>query len=331
MEIAGVPLVYWLAFCGLILAFLGLDLGVFHRTAHKVSMKEALIWTGVWISLALAFNAGIFLFWERVQPGSAISSDEAGMAFLAGYLVEYSLSVDNIFVFLVVFRYFALPEAFRHRILFWGILGALIFRAIFIAIGAALLERFTWMMLLFGAFLIFTGAKMALVQERKVQPERNPVIRLFRRFIPVTQTYVAQKFFTRINGRLWATPLFIVLLVVEFTDIIFAVDSIPAIFAITSDPFLVFTSNVFAILGLRSLFFALSGMIERLHMLGYGLAVILVFVGAKMLYGYCEKFIVPEWPKFSVGLSLAIIATILAVTVVASLVFKRQLITQTDS
>ncbi|MBL1150251.1 MAG: TerC family protein [Armatimonadetes bacterium] len=331
MEIAGVPLVLWLAFCGLILVFLGLDLGVFHRTAHKVSMKEALIWTGVWISLALAFNAGIFLFWERIQPGSSISSDEAGMAFLAGYLVEYSLSVDNIFVFLVVFRYFALPEAFRHRILFWGIIGALIFRAIFIAIGAALLERFTWMMLLFGAFLIFTGVKMVLIRERKLEPERNPVVRLFRRFIPVTQTYVAQKFFTRIDGRLWATPLLIVLLVIEMTDLVFAVDSIPAIFAITSDPFLVFTSNVFAILGLRSLFFALSGLMERLHLLSYGLAAILVFVGAKMLYGYGEKFVVPEWPKFSVGLSLAIIATILAVTVAASLIFQRRLVPRTDS
>lgn len=318
MELAGIPLWIWGAFMGFVLLMLTLDLGIFHRTAHKVEMKEALIWSGVWIGLALLFNLGLFLFWDQIQPGSKYTNDEAGFAFLAGYLIEKALSVDNLFVFLLIFGYFAVPDKYQHRVLFWGIIGALIFRALFIAAGAALLERFFWMMVVFGLFLIVTGIKMAIVKDKKIDPEKNPLVRGFRRLMPVTPEYHGQSFFTRINGKLWATPLFLVLLMVEFTDVIFAVDSIPAIFAITSDPFLVFTSNVFAILGLRALFFALSGLIQMFHYLSYGLAAILVFVGGKMLYNYVEKVVVPEWPKFPVWLSLLIILVVLGVAILAS-------------
>jgi tellurite resistance protein TerC len=233
--------------------------------------------------------------------------------------VEKALSVDNIFVFLIVFAYFQVPPKYQHRVLFWGILGALFFRALFIAAGAALLERFFWMMIVFGLFLIATGIKMVVIKDKKIEPEKNPMIRLFRRLIPVTPDFVGQKFFTRIDGKLWATPLLVCLIFIELTDIIFAVDSIPAIFAITSEPFIVFTSNVFAILGLRAMFFALAGLMQLFHYLSYGLAAILVFVGGKMLYNYVEKAVVPELSKFPVGLSLGIIATILTISIVASL------------
>lgn len=318
VELANIPLWIWGTFMGFVLLVLAVDLGVFHRQAHKVEMKEALVWSGVWIALALIFNLGIFFFWNQIQPGTSYTNEEAGFAFLAGYLVEKALSVDNIFVFLLVFGYFAVPEKYQHRVLFWGIVGALIFRAAFIAAGAALLEHFFWTMILFGLFLIVTGIKMVVVKDKKIDPEKNPLVRAFRRIMPVTDEYHGQKFFKRINGRLWATPLFLVLLVVEFTDVIFAVDSIPAIFAITADPFLVFTSNIFAILGLRALFFALAGLMKMFHFLSYGLAAILVFVGGKMLYGYAEKVLVPEWPKFPVVLSLGVIVAILAVAVIAS-------------
>jgi len=318
-ELANIPLWIWGAFLGFVLAMLALDLGVFHRQAHKIQMREALVWSGIWISLALVFNALLFFFWDRIQPGSTYTNKEAGFAFLAGYLIEKALSVDNIFVFLLVFGYFAVPEKYQHRVLFWGIIGALIFRALFIALGSTLLERFHWTMILFGVFLVFTGIKMALAKDHKIDPEANPLVRLVRKFIPVTPEYQGQKFFVRLNGKLWATPLFVVLLVVEFTDIIFAVDSIPAIFAITSDPFIVFTSNVFAILGLRALFFALAGLMQMFHYLSYGLAAILVFVGGKMLYGYAEKSLVPDWPKFPVVVSLGIIVLILATAIIWSI------------
>lgn len=318
-ELANIPVWIWGAFLAFVLLMLALDLGVFHRHAHKIEMKEALTWSGVWIGLALLFNLGLFMFWDQIQPGSRYTNEEAGFAFLAGYLIEKALSVDNIFVFLLIFGYFAVPEKYQHRVLFWGIIGALIFRAIFIAAGATILEKFFWMMIVFGLFLIFTGIKMAIVKDKKINPEKNPLVRAFRRLMPVTLEYHGQKFFARIDGKLWATPLFVVLLMVEFTDVIFAVDSIPAIFAITSDPFLVFTSNVFAILGLRALFFALAGLMQLFHYLSYGLAAILVFVGGKMLYNYAEKAMVPEWPKFPVALSLSIIVTILAVAIIASL------------
>ena len=319
MELANIPLWIWGAFMGFVLSMLALDLGVFHRHAHKIEMKEALVWSGVWIGLALLFNLGLFFYWDKIQPGSPYSNQEAGFAFLAGYLIEKALSVDNIFVFLLIFGYFAVPEKYQHRVLFWGIIGALISRASFIAGGAALLERFFWLMIVFGLFLIASGIKMAVIKDKKMDPEKNPLVKLFRRLMPVTQDYHGQKFFTRINGKLWATPLFVVLLMIEFTDVIFAVDSIPAIFAITSDPFLVFTSNVFAILGLRALFFALAGLMQMFHYLSYGLAAILVFVGGKMLYGYAEKVLVPDWPKFPVAASLGIIIAILGTAVIASL------------
>lgn len=319
MLLADIPVWIWGAFMGFVLMMLALDLGVFHRNAHKIEMKEALLWSGIWIAMALLFNACLFLFWHQIQPGSAYSNSEAGFAFLAGYLIEKALSVDNIFVFLLIFGYFAVPEKYQHRVLFWGIIGALIFRAIFIAAGAALLEKFFWMMIVFGLFLVVTGIKMAIVKDKKIDPSKNPLVIGFRRLMPVTPEYHGQKFFTRINGKLWATPLFLVLLMVEFTDVIFAVDSIPAIFAVTSDPFLVFTSNVFAILGLRALFFALAGLMQMFHYLSYGLAAILVFVGCKMLYNYAEKVLIPEWPKFSVALSLTIIVAILATAIIASL------------
>lgn len=319
MELANIPLWIWGAFMGFVLIMLALDLGVFHRKAHKIEMKEALAWSGVWIGLALAFNAILFLLWDKIQPGSKYSNEEAGFAFLAGYLIEKALSVDNIFVFILVFGYFAVPEKYQHRVLFWGIIGALVFRAMFIAAGAALLEQFFWTMIVFGVFLIATGIKMALAKDKKMDPEKNPLVRLIRKVMPVTQDYVGQKFLTRVGGKLWATPLLIVLLVIEFTDIIFAVDSIPAIFAITSDPFIVFTSNVFAILGLRALFFALAGLMQMFHYLSYGLAAILVFVGGKMLYGYAEKALVPDWPKFPVAASLGVIIAILGVSIFVSI------------
>ncbi len=318
-ELAGIPIGIWGAFMGFVLLMLALDLGVFHKNAHKVEMKEALTWSAIWIAIALAFNGLIFAFWDQIQPGSRYTNNEAGFAFLAGYLVEKALSVDNLFVFLIVFGYFAVPDKYQHRVLFWGIIGALIFRATFIAAGSVLLEKFFWMMIVFGAFLIFTGIKMVLVKDKKIDPDKNPLIKAFKRFMPVTPDYVGQKFFTRIDGKLWATPLFVVLLMVEFTDIVFAVDSIPAIFAITSDPFLVFTSNVFAILGLRALFFALSGLMQMFHYLSYGLAAILVFVGGKMLYGYIEKVTMPDLPKFPVALSLCIIIAILVASIVVSI------------
>lgn len=317
--IANTPIGVWAGFLTFVLLMLALDLGVFHRQSHRVEMKEALTWSGVWIGLALLFNVGIFLYWDQIQPASRYPNSEAGFAFLAGYLIEKALSVDNIFVFLLVFGYFAVPEKYQHRVLFWGILGALVFRALFIAAGSALLENFFWMMLVFGGFLIATGIKMLVVKDKKMDPEKNPLVRLLRRFVPVTETYEGQKFWVKRQGKLWATPLLVVLLVVEFTDIIFAVDSIPAIFAITSDPFLVFTSNVFAILGLRALFFALAGLMQMFYYLSVGLAAILVFVGAKMIYGYVEKAVVVDWPKFPVVASLGIIIAILTVAIIASI------------
>ncbi|MBL8088185.1 MAG: TerC family protein [Chthonomonas sp.] len=314
MELAGIHIGIWGAFLTFVVAMLALDLGVFHKEAHEVKMKEALTWSAVWIALALVFNAGIFLFWDKIGAASNYSASEAGQAFLAGYLVEKALSVDNIFVFLMVFAYFQVPARYQHRVLFYGILGALIFRSIFIAAGATLLQNFHWMLFVFGAFLIITGVKMVILKDKKIDPDKNPIIKGFKKLMPVTKEYVGQNFFTRINGKLWATPLFIALLFIELTDIIFAVDSIPAIFAITKDPFIVFTSNVFAILGLRALFFALAGLMNMFHYLGYGLAAILVFVGGKMVGNGFHY-------KFPIALSLLIIIGILAISVIASLMF----------
>jgi tellurite resistance protein TerC len=321
MELAGIPLWIWGAFLGFVLAMLALDLGVFHRESHEVKIKEALIWSAVWISLALVFNVGLYFFWDQIQPNSQYKPSEAATVFLTGYLIEKALSVDNIFVFLMVFAYFKVPKEYQHRVLFYGIIGALVFRAAFIAMGSVILEKFFWTMIIFGLFLIFTGVKMVVLKDKKMEPDKNPVVKLCRKLIPVTPDYVGQNFFTRIDGRLWATPLFVALLMIELTDIIFAVDSIPAIFAITSDAFIVFTSNVFAILGLRALFFALAGLMNLFHYLSYGLAAILMFVGGKMLYNYFEKAVFPEWPKFPPVISLGIIVMILVVSIVWSIKF----------
>ena len=291
----------WAGFNLFILAMLALDLGVFHRKAHVVSLREATAWSAVWISLALLFNAGIWYF----------SGPEAGVQFLTGYLIEKSLSVDNIFVIALIFGYFAVPAVHQHRVLFWGILGALVMRAGFILAGAALLEAFHWIIYVFGAFLIITGLKMALVRDTGIHPEKNPVLRLVRRIVPVTSDYQEGHFFLREQGKLWATPLFLVLVLVETTDLVFAVDSIPAIFAVTADPFLVYTSNIFAILGLRSLYFLLAGVMQKFIYLKLGLSAILVFVGTKMTITDLYKI-----PSF---VSLLVVAALLAAAIAASL------------
>lgn len=309
----------WVFFNLFVLGMLALDLGVFHRKAHTVSVKEASIWSVVWISLAMLFNLGIFLFWDVLNPASTYTNSEAALAFLTGYLIEKSLSVDNIFVFVLIFGAFAVPAAYQHRVLFWGILGALVMRAALIGVGSVLLKEFHWIIYLFGAFLIFTGIRMAIhrKEEDPSEMQNNGLIRFFRRIMPVTEGYEGEKFFTRRNGVLMATPLFLVLLLVESTDLIFAVDSIPAIFAVTQDPFLVYTSNVFAILGLRSLYFLLAGVVDKFHYLKLGLAVILVFVGTKM--------VLVDLYKIPVALSLGVIASILTISVVASLIRANRL------
>ncbi len=291
----------WIVFAVLIASFLALDLFVFHKEAHEVKPREALTWVCIWVAVALAF-CGILYFWRG--PDSAAE-------FLAGYLVEQSLSVDNMFVFALIFTYFAIPGSLQHRLLFWGIVGAVIFRAMFIGAGAVLLKNFHWTIYIFGGFLVYTGLKLLKHSDDQVEPEKNPVLRLMRRFVPLTENLHGQSFFVRQNGRLMATPLLAVLVVIETTDIIFAVDSIPAVFAVTTDPFIVFTSNAFAILGLRALYFLLADMMGRFIYLKYGLAAILTMVGVKMLLTDIYK--VPVW------LSLGAIVVILAVTVLISL------------
>jgi len=296
----------WLAFNAFVLGMLALDLGVFHRKAHAVTVREAATWSAVWVALALLFNIGIYL-WKGQEPA---------LQFLAGYLIEKSLSVDNIFVFVLVFTFFAVPAAYQHRVLFWGILGALVMRGIFIAAGAALLATFHWVIYVFGAFLVVTGIKMALVRGDQIHPDRNPLVRLTRRLMPVTNGYREDRFVVREGGKWVATPLLLVLLVVESTDLVFAVDSIPAIFAVTSDTFIIYTSNVFAILGLRSLYFLLAGVVEKFYYLKLGLSVVLAFVGVKML--------LTDVAKIPIALSLAVIATVIAVAIVASLLRNRR-------
>jgi tellurite resistance protein TerC len=291
----------WVAFVGFIVGLLVLDLIVFHRQAHAVSLREATAWSVVWVALGLAFG-GLVWAW---QGGTAAGE------YLAGYLIEKSLSVDNIFVFALIFAYFAVPAAYQHRVLFWGVFGAIVFRAVFIAAGAALLSTFHWILYLFGAFLVLTGVKMARHHDEAVHPERNPALRLLGRLLPITPAYHGARLLVRHEGRLWATPLLAVLVVVETTDVIFAVDSIPAIFAVTRDPFLVFTSNAFAILGLRALYFLLAGMMSHFVYLKVGLGALLVFVGGKMLLS--DVYHVPIWA------SLLVIAAILTTAVLASL------------
>jgi tellurite resistance protein TerC len=308
----------WVGFNLFVLALLALDLGVFHRKAHAVSTREAIIWSIVWISLALLFNGAIYLFWQQFRPDSPLSNSEAALQFLTGYLIEKALSVDNIFVFVLIFAYFRVPAAYQHRVLFWGILGALLMRGTMILAGAALIKQFHWIIYVFGAFLIFTGIRMAFHKNEELHPEDNPLVKLVKRLIPVTKDYRGDKFFVREAALLMATPLLIVLLVVESTDLIFAVDSIPAIFAVTEDPFIVYTSNVFAILGLRSLYFLLAGVIDKFYYLKLGLSVVLVFVGVKML-------LTDTAFKIPIGASLGIIALVLTAAIGASLLRTRRL------
>jgi len=305
------PIWLWIGFNLFVLAMLALDLGVFHRKSHAVSGREALTWSLVWISLSLVFNAVIYLYWHRMVPESNYTNSEAALAFLTGYLIEKSLSVDNIFVFILIFSFFGVPAAYQHRVLFWGILGALIMRGTLIAIGAALLHEFHWIIYIFGAFLIFTGIRMAWQHDENVEPDKNPVVKFFRRFMPVTENFQQDHFFVRRAGRLMATPLFLILLVVESTDLVFAVDSIPAIFAVTQDPFIVYTSNVFAILGLRALYFLLANVMNKFQYLKFGLSAVLIFIGAKM--------VIVDFYKIPVTVSLAVVAAILTVSILASL------------
>lgn len=299
-------LIFWIFFNVFVLLMLALDLGVFNRKAHEISIKEAMIWTVVWITLAMCFNVLIY-YWQ---------GEVKALEFFTGYVIEKSLSVDNIFVFVLIFSYFKTPSIHQHKILFWGIIGALIMRAVFIFAGVALLEKFHWTIYVFGAILIFTGYKMLVQKEKKIEPEKNPVIKLFRRVMPVTNELHDGKFFVNLKGKLFATPLFLVLLLVETTDLIFAVDSIPAILAITQDQFIVYTSNVFAILGLRSLYFALAGMIDKFRYLSAGLAFILIFVGLKM--------VASDYYKLPIQVALLVIVGILALSIVASFVFKNK-------
>jgi len=296
----------WLGFTAFVLALLALDLGVFHRKAHAVSLREAGVWSAVWITLAL--GAAGLVYWGF--------GPQRGTEFLTGYLIEKALAVDNIFVFYAIFAYFAVPAAYQHRVLFWGILGALVLRAVFVLLGAALIQKFHWVMYLFGAILVLTALKLLLIREGGIHPERNPVYRAVQRVIPSVPEYHGSRFTVVKEGRRYATPLLVCLILIEWTDLVFAVDSIPAIFAVTRDPFIVYTSNIFAILGLRSLFFLLAGVLGRFHLLKPCLALVLAFVGAKMLLA--DLYEVP------VGASLAVVAALIAVGIAGSLLWPRR-------
>jgi tellurite resistance protein TerC len=298
----------WVGFFAFIAAMLALDLGVFQRDSHAITMKEALAWCGVWFTLALSFNALIW-YWRGA---------ELGQQFLASYLIELCLSVDNVFVFILIFAYFKVPAKWQHRVLFWGIIGAVAMRTVFILVGVSVIERFHWVLYIFGAFLVYTGIKMAIPKrdEEEIHPDQNPVVKLFRRIYPVAPNNDHGHFFTHHQGRRMATPLFIVLLVVETTDVVFALDSIPAVLAITKDGFIALTSNIFAILGLRSLYFALNGIMQLFRYLKVGLAIILVFIGVKML--------VEHWVHITTTMSLAVIGSVLTMSVLLSLLIKEK-------
>ncbi|MGD0582798.1 MAG: TerC family protein [Bacteroidales bacterium] len=303
---------FWAGFNVFVLIMLALDLGVFHKTIHKVPVREAVIWTIIWITLAMGFMGIIYFDMGKTKA----------LEFLTGYVIEYSLSVDNIFVFILIFTFFQVNEKYQHKVLFWGIIGALIMRGLFIFTGVALITRFHWIMYIFGGFLIITGIRMLFRGEGKVEPEKNPVVRFFTKFLPVSHETHEDRFFVRDNKKILATPLFLVLLIIESSDLIFAVDSIPAILAITTDSFIVYTSNIFAILGLRSLYFAISGIMEYFRFLKVGLAFILSFVGIKMcISGY---FVIP------IVLSLLIILFILIISIIASVVIKKSEPAHTD-
>lgn len=291
----------WVVFNVLVLVMLALDLGVFHRKSHVIKPKEALIWSAIWIIVALLFNIGIY--WQLGRPKA--------LEFFTGYLIERALSIDNIFVFLVIFGHFAVPAAYQYKVLFWGILGALVMRAVMIGVGVVLIEQFHWIIYIFGAFLVYTGIRMAIKQESEIHPEKNPIIKAFARVFPAVHSYHEDRFFIVKEGKKYATPLFVVLILVESTDLVFALDSIPAIFAVTTDPFIVYSSNVFAILGLRALYFALAAVIELFHFLKYGLSAVLAFVGTKMILS--DIYHIP------IEISLGVITGILAISVVVSL------------
>lgn len=298
--------VLWTAFNVFVLGMLALDLGVFHRKSHEVSIKEALSWTGLWITLAMLFNLFIYYYFDK----------EKAVAFFTGYLIEKSLSIDNIFVIIMIFSYFKVPTAYQHKVLFWGILGALVMRVVFILVGIELIHSFHWLIYIFGGFLIITGIRMLTSGDSKLEPEKNPLVKLARRIFPFVPTFEGDKFFVRRDAKLWATPLFLVVILIEATDLIFAVDSIPAILAISDDSFIVYTSNVFAILGLRSLYFALAGIEKYFQYLKYGLSAILIFVGVKMC--------IADFYKIPVDLSLIIIAFVLIIVMVASVAVKKK-------
>jgi tellurite resistance protein TerC len=306
MDTLGSSIALWIGFAIFIFCMLSLDLGLFNRRAHTITYREAAIWSGVWITLAMIF-AGIVFWFQGTQRG---------LEFVTGYLIELSLSVDNLFVFLLIFSYFKVPSPFQHRVLFWGVLGALFMRLTMIFIGASLINRFHWIIYIFGAFLVYTGFKMFRQQDTNINPEQNVAVRLVTRYIPISRHYDGQRFFTTVSGRRSGTLLLLVLAIVEITDLIFAVDSIPAIFAITTNTFIVYTSNVFAILGLRSMYFLLAGVVERFHYLKLGLAIVLTFIGVKML-------VVAGGIYISIGISLAFVAIVLLSSVAASLLWPK--------
>ena len=302
----GVSIYFWIGFHLFIFFMLALDLGVFHKQTHKVPVKEAVIWSAVWITLAILFNLFIYFEFGKIRA----------FEFLTGYVIEYSLSVDNIFVFILIFSYFSVKGQYQHKILFWGILGALIMRAVFIVAGVAMINRFHWIIIIFGGFLVFTGMKMLFQKETEVDPEKNFIVRFFRKFLPVSESLHGDKLFIRQNHKLYATPLFLVLLIIESSDLIFAMDSIPAVLAISKSTFIVYTSNIFAILGLRSLYFAIAGIMGYFRYLKVGLAFVLTFVGMKMLLAY---FLI----DIPILLSLAVIISILLVSILASVLIKK--------
>lgn len=315
-------LLLWTGFILIILALLALDLGVLNRKPHEISVREALLWTVFWIALSLIFGIAVYYMYEsnwmgiEFATGTGIPGRQAALQYITGYLIEKSLSLDNIFVIALIFSYFQVPLKYQHRTLFWGILGALVLRGVMIAAGVALIRRFDWIIYVFGGLLLFTAVKMLVSKQDNVEPDKSPLVRLARWIYPVTSVYEGQRFFTRIDGRRAITPLFLVLLTVESSDVLFAVDSIPAIFAITRDPFIVFTSNVFAILGLRSLYFALAAMMGLFKYLKYSLVALMAFVGVKMLLSH--HFPIPT------GISLAVIAAILAVGITASVISSKK-------
>jgi len=308
--------IFWVLFNVFVLAMLALDLGVFHRNKQVVAFREAIGWTIVWIALAGAFAVLIYFFGHTLTGNPLRPNSELTLEFLTGYLIEESLSVDNLFVFLVIFRYFAVPRKYQRKILFWGVVGALVMRGIFILVGIKLLNAFSWLIYVFGAILIYSGIKLLGQEDKEIEPEKNIVLRIFRKFFRLTDNYEDDKFFVVRQGIRYATPLAVVLVMIETTDLLFATDSIPAVLAITREPFIVYTSNVFAILGLRSLYFVLAGMIEVFHLLHYGLSVILIFIGVKMLMSH--------YVKIPIGIALGAVAGVLLISIVLSLIFPKK-------